>query len=75
MILSTIALSHYNVTIKTFIKILLFNARDHDGLEETKEHKFTVKRSTTVYKFKKKSEIISKSLIVFSTYEHTAHYI
>jgi len=35
-----IALSHYDVTIKTFIKIL-FNARDHGRLEGTKQRKFT----------------------------------
>jgi len=32
---------HYDVTTKTFIKILLFNARDHGHMEGTKQHKFT----------------------------------
>jgi len=38
---STIALLHHDVTIKTFIKFLLFNTRDHGRLAGTKECKFT----------------------------------
>jgi len=40
-----IALLHYDVTIKTFIKILLFNERHHGRLVGTKERKFTENRS------------------------------
>jgi len=40
-----IAISHYDITIKTFIKILLFNTRDHGRLEGTKQCKFTENRS------------------------------
>jgi len=38
-----IVLLHDDVTIKTFIKILLFNARDHVRLLGTKQRKFTKK--------------------------------
>jgi len=40
-----IAPSHHDVTINTFIKILLFNARDHGRLVGTKQRKFTENRS------------------------------
>jgi len=40
-----IALSHNDVTIKTFIKILLFNARDRGRLAGTKQCKFTENHS------------------------------
>jgi len=42
-----IALLYDDVTIKTFIKILLFNARDHGRLAGTKQRKFTENRSKT----------------------------
>jgi len=45
--LFAIALLHDDVTIKTFIKILLFNAKDHGCLAGTKQHKFTKNRSKT----------------------------
>jgi len=41
----TIALLYYNVTIKTSIKILLFNARDHGRSAGTKQLKLTENRS------------------------------
>jgi len=42
-----IALLHDDVTIKTFIKILLFDTRDHGRLEGTKQRKFTENRYGT----------------------------
>jgi len=42
-----IALLHDDVTIKTFIKILLFNARDHGRLAGTKQRKLAENRSKT----------------------------
>jgi len=36
-----IALWQNDITIKTFIKILLFNTRDHGHLEGTKQRKYT----------------------------------
>jgi len=44
---SFIALLHDDVTIKTFIEILLFNARDHGCLVGTKQWKFTENRCKT----------------------------
>jgi len=43
-ILAAIVLSHIDITTKTFIKIPLFNARDHGRLEGTKQRKFTGNR-------------------------------
>jgi len=47
IIILVIALLHDDVNIKTFIKILLFNARDHGRLVWTKQHKFTKNCSKT----------------------------
>jgi len=44
---NSIALLHDDVTIKTFIKNLLFNARDHGRSTGTKQRKFTESRSKT----------------------------
>jgi len=55
-----IALLHYDVTIKPFIKILLFNARNHGRLEATKQRKFTENRSKN--RINSGSGIISKYL-------------
>jgi len=49
-----IALLHDDITIKTFIKILLFNARDHGHLAGTKQCKFTENSSKTGNKFTKR---------------------
>jgi len=51
-----IALLHDDVGIKTFIKILLFNARDHGRLAGTKQHKFTENRSKTGIKSQREVE-------------------
>jgi len=48
----TIALLHYDVTIKTFIKILLFNARDYSRLAGTKQRKFTVSKTVQIHEDK-----------------------
>jgi len=47
LVLIVIALLHDDVTIKTFIKILLFNAKDHGRLTGTKQRKFTENRPKT----------------------------
>jgi len=44
---SIIALLRDDVTIKTFIKILLFNTRDYGHLAETKQRKFPENPSKT----------------------------
>jgi len=65
-----ITLSHYDITIKTFIKILLCNARDHDQLEGTKQHKFTENRSKNRINSRREVEEFP-NFQLFTTYEHT----
>jgi len=48
-----IAILHYEVAIKTFIKVLLFDARDHGRLAGTKQRK-------TVTENRSKSRINSR---------------
>jgi len=62
-----IALLHDDITIKTFIKILLYNARDNGNLEGIKQHKFTEKQ----YKFTKRSGIVSKCLEYYLAHMNT----
>jgi len=51
----SIALLHDDVTINTFIKIILLNARDHGRLEGTKR-KFTENRSETSINSRREAE-------------------
>jgi len=70
-----IALLHYDVTIKIFIKILLFNARDHGRLAVTKQRKFMhSKLFQKPYKFPKRSGIVSKRPKYYLVHMNT-HYI
>jgi len=70
----TIALLHDDVTIITFIKIQLLNARDHGRLMGTKQCKFTENHSKTSINSQREVEYFPNALNIIEHMIVNAYY-